>query len=118
MAGGKDLLSRLADAGEEAITRLSKMPGGEQIAGAMHTMRDRMDELQKRVRGLEDLDKRVEALEKQVATLQGAKRAPARRAASATGRTSTARARGRTSASKPTRPAGGSSSSTGGDSPG
>jgi hypothetical protein len=34
-------------------------------------MRDRVDDLQKRVRGLEDLDKRVAALERRVDKLDG-----------------------------------------------
>ncbi len=69
MAAQKDLLSRLADAGEEAIQRLSKAPGGENITKALNVSRERLDELQKRVRGIEALDKRVAALEKRVDVL-------------------------------------------------
>jgi hypothetical protein len=117
---GKDLLSRLADAGEDAIARLGKVPGGEQVVGAMHAMRDRTDELQKRVMGVEGLEKRIVELEQRVAALEGAKRSPTRRVAAATGRTPAARARGRSTASKASRPTagGGSSSPTGGESPG
>jgi polyhydroxyalkanoate synthesis regulator phasin len=61
-----DLLGRLADLSEEAIQRLSDAPGADRLLGAMNTMRDRVDELQKRVRGLEDLEKRIEALERKV----------------------------------------------------
>jgi hypothetical protein len=119
---GKDLLSRLADAGEEAIARLAKAPGGEQIVGAMNAMRERMDELQKRISGLEDTEKRLDELEKRVAALEGAKRSSTRRVASATSRSAS---RGRTtrsssgpgSGSKP-RSSGGSAAPTGGDSPG
>jgi TolA-binding protein len=122
---GKDLLSRLADAGEEAISRLSKVPGGDQVVHAMNTMRERTDELQKRVRGIEQLESRVEELEQRVAALEGGKRSPARQAASASGRTSTSRSRSRSTASKSSRSASargssseGSSAPTGGDSPG
>ena len=69
MAAQKDLLSRLADAGEEAIQRLAKAPGGENVVKALNTTRERMDELQKKVRGIERLEKRVAALEKKVDAL-------------------------------------------------
>jgi polyhydroxyalkanoate synthesis regulator phasin len=69
MAAQKDLLSRLADAGEEAIQRLAKAPGGENVVKAVNASRDRIDELQKRVRGIEGLEKRVAALEKKVDAL-------------------------------------------------
>ena len=66
MATQKDLLSRLADAGEEAIQRLAKAPGGENVVKAVNASRDRVDELQQRVRGIEGLEKRVAALEKRI----------------------------------------------------
>ena len=68
MAGTRrnDLLGRLADLSEEAIQRLSDAPGADRVLGAMNSMRDRVDELQKRVRGLEDLEKRLAALERKV----------------------------------------------------
>jgi len=68
MAGTRrnDLLGRLADLSEEAIQRLSDAPGADRVLGAMNTLRDRTDELQKRVRGLEELEKRLTALERKV----------------------------------------------------
>jgi len=69
MAAQKDLLSRLADAGEEAIQRLAKAPGGENVVKALNTSRERIDELQKKMRGIERLEKRVAALEKKVDAL-------------------------------------------------
>jgi hypothetical protein len=65
----KDLLSRLADAGEEAIQRLSDIPGASRFAESANSLRARVDELQKRVRGIDELEKRVAKLEKQVAAL-------------------------------------------------
>ena len=80
MATQKDLLSRLADAGEEAIQRLAKAPGGENVVKAVNASRDRVDELQKRVRGIEGLEKRVSALEKRLEALtKQAKPKPAAR---------------------------------------
>jgi DNA repair exonuclease SbcCD ATPase subunit len=61
-----ELLSRLADLSEGAIQRLSDAPGADKVAGTLNSLRERLDELQKRVRGLEDLEKRLTALEKKV----------------------------------------------------
>jgi hypothetical protein len=68
MAGTRrtDLLGRLADMSEDAIQRLSDAPGADKLMGAMNTLKDRTDELQKRVRGLEDLEKRLTAVEAKV----------------------------------------------------
>jgi BMFP domain-containing protein YqiC len=78
MAKRKDLLSRLADAGEEALNRLGDAPGMDRVTAFANSTRDRLDELTKRVRGIEALESRVAKLEKQVAALSGAK-APARK---------------------------------------
>ena len=117
---GNDLLSRLADAGEEAMSRLGKVPGGEQLASAMHSMRERMEELQKRTMGIEGLEKRIGELEQRLAALEGAKRRPARRAASQTGRAATKRKPTRSTASQASRRPldSDSSAAIGGDSPG
>ena len=73
-----DLLGRLADLSEDAIQRLSDAPGADRALGALNAMRDRMDELQKRVRGLEDLEKRLAAVERKVEKLSKGDAAPAR----------------------------------------
>ena len=65
----KDLLTMLADRGEEAIQRLSDAPGADRLLGAAQALRDRMDEMQKRVRGIDALEKRVAELEKRVDAL-------------------------------------------------
>lgn len=85
----KDLLTRLADAGEDAIHRLSEAPGADRVFGAMSTMRDRLDELQRRVRGIEAIERRVTELEKRVEQLEGGTK-PATRRASTRKRASTA----------------------------
>jgi hypothetical protein len=74
MAGTRrtDLLGRLQDMSEEAIQRLSDAPGADKLLGAMNALRDRTDELQKRVRGLENLEQRLSALERKVDKLGGA----------------------------------------------
>ena len=65
----KDLLTMLADRGEEAIQRLADAPGADRLLSAAQALRDRMDEMQKRVRGIDALEKRVAELEKRVETL-------------------------------------------------
>jgi hypothetical protein len=68
MAGARrnDLLGKLADFSEEAIQRLSDAPGADRLVGALNATRERVDELQKRVRGLEALEARLTALERKV----------------------------------------------------
>jgi TolA-binding protein len=79
----KDLLSRLADAGESAIKSLSDAPGADRFLGAANAMRDRLDELQKRVRGLEQLEQRLTELERKVARMSPSTRTPARKTGAA-----------------------------------
>jgi uncharacterized phage infection (PIP) family protein YhgE len=61
-----DLLGKLADLSEDAIQRLSDAPGADRVVGALNATRDRVDDLQRRVRGLEELEKRLAALERKV----------------------------------------------------
>jgi ubiquinone biosynthesis protein UbiJ len=65
----KDLLTMLADRGEEAIQRLADAPGADRVLGAAQALRDRLDEIQKRLRGVDALEKRVAELEKRVDAL-------------------------------------------------
>jgi TolA-binding protein len=86
----KDILSRLADAGEEAIQKLSDAPGADRFMNAASTMRDRLDEMQKRLRGLEQLEQRLAALERKVDRLsKSGSAAPATRKTAATTRKTT-----------------------------
>ena len=70
----KDLLTRLADAGEDAIGRLGEAPGMDRMLGFANSTRDRLDELTRRVRGIEELERRVAELEKRLEEQGGAKR--------------------------------------------
>jgi hypothetical protein len=65
----KDLLTMLADRGEEAIQRLADAPGADRLLSAAQALRDRVDEMQKRLRGLDAIEKRVAELEKRVDAL-------------------------------------------------
>jgi hypothetical protein len=64
--GQKDLLQRLADRGEEAFSKLGDVPAADKVVGAVTGMGKRLDEMQKRIRGLESIEKRVAALERRV----------------------------------------------------
>ena len=76
----KDFVSRLADAGEEALQRLADLPGGQKALTAMNDLRARVDDMAKKVRGIDALEARVVKLEKEVAALRKTK-SPARRQA-------------------------------------
>jgi uncharacterized protein YceH (UPF0502 family) len=76
----RDFVTRLADAGEEALQRLADLPGGQKALTAANDLRTRVDDLAKKVRGIDALEARIVKLEKEVAALKKAK-APARRQA-------------------------------------
>ena len=75
----KDLLTRLTEAGEEAVSRLGEIPGGHRVVEATNALRQRLDELQKRVRALDPLEKRVDELERRLKALETTRRPPAPR---------------------------------------
>jgi hypothetical protein len=70
MSTQKDLLGRLADAGEDALGKLAEMPGGHRAIEAMNQLKNRMDDLQQRVRSLDPLERRVTELEKRLEALE------------------------------------------------
>jgi hypothetical protein len=73
----KDLLSRLSDVGEEALSRVAGSPTTSRVLDTVGGMRERLDDLQKKVRGLDALEKRVATLEKRVDELSKPKRSAA-----------------------------------------
>src|SRR5436305_7530133 len=75
----KDLFTRLTEAGEEAMHKNADMPGAAKLTDAVNTLRTRVDELQKRMRGLDELEERIAKLEHRVDELSAAKPAPRRR---------------------------------------
>jgi len=74
----QDLLGRLADISEEAIQRLADAPGADRVVQTLKSLGDRVDELQRRTRSFEELERRLSALEKKVDAVSK----PSRRAAS------------------------------------
>jgi phage shock protein A len=95
--GTPEIVSKLADRGEEALQKIAGSQAAQKLVDALNSMRVRIDELQRRVSGVEALEKRVSDLEKQVKKLSkaqpAARKAPAR-------------------ASKPKPPAGGDSAAS------
>jgi hypothetical protein len=71
----KDFMTRLADAGEDALSRLTELPGGQRAVAAFNDLRTRVDELTKKVRGIDALEARVGKLEKELAALKKSRRA-------------------------------------------
>ena len=68
-SGQKDLFVRLADAGEEALTRFATSPRLDRVTGVMTNLKDQVDALAGKVRGMDALEKRIEALEREVQRL-------------------------------------------------
>ena len=80
----QDLLSRFADLGEEALHKLPSVPGGTKVMDVVNQSRSRLDEVQKRLRGLDVLEQRVDKLERRLAKLESSattKKAAARKPA-------------------------------------
>src|SRR5215510_10372813 len=73
----KDMLSRLADAGEDAVRRFGEATGLTRVVDFASSTRDRLDEVATRLRGVAKLETRVRELEDQVAALS--KEAPKRK---------------------------------------
>lgn len=73
----RDVIGRLAARGDEALQRLSGLPGGTLALKTFNDLRTGVDELGKRVRGVEALEARIASLEKDVAALKRARKTPA-----------------------------------------
>jgi hypothetical protein len=74
-------ISQLATLGEEVLGKASQNPTAARVIGSAIQLKDRVDDLSKRVRGLEALEQRIAALEQRVDELEQPKRkAPAKKA--------------------------------------
>lgn len=84
--GDSDVIGRLAGKGEEVVHRLADLPGGTRALRAFNDLKLRVDDLSKKVRGIDALEQRVAKLEKDLAALKRAQKpaspqkAPARKA--------------------------------------
>ncbi len=77
----KITIDRLTSLGEEMIDKASQYPTANRVLQGAMQMKERVDDLSKRVRGLEAMEKQIAELEKRVAKLEGAKRTAAKPAA-------------------------------------
>lgn len=65
----QDLIGQLSDLSEAAIQRLADAPGADKVLQALKKLGERVDELQRRTKGFEELEHRLAALEKKVSGL-------------------------------------------------
>ncbi|HET7137154.1 MAG TPA: hypothetical protein VFI04_02270 [Gaiellaceae bacterium] len=73
----KTPLDRLANLGEEVLGKAAQNPNLSRVVQAATQLRDRVDDLTKRVRGLEAMEKRIDTLEQRVAKLEKPPKKPA-----------------------------------------
>ena len=67
----KDLLSRLADRGEQVVGRITDLPGAKSLVDRTTQLAKRLDEVQKQLRSLGPLQKRVTSIERRLDKLEG-----------------------------------------------
>jgi hypothetical protein len=67
----RDLISRLADRGEEMLGKFAETPGAARVLELLNSTRERIDDLQKRVIGLEELERRLDRVEQRLEQLDG-----------------------------------------------
>jgi hypothetical protein len=70
----KSTLDRLTSLGEEVIGKASQNPNLARVVGAATQLRDRVDDLSKRVRGLEGMEKRIAELDGRLKKLENAQK--------------------------------------------
>ena len=56
----KNIVERLAGAGEEVLERIASIAAAERLVGTLGTLKERVDELQKSVRTIDRLERRLE----------------------------------------------------------
>jgi hypothetical protein len=68
----KTILSQVAALSEDALGKLAQNPTTARFVQSAMELRERVDDLTRRVRGLEALEQRIEVLEQRVDALGGA----------------------------------------------
>jgi hypothetical protein len=66
----KDVVTRLSDKGEDALQRLSDLPGGKLMLKAVADVRTGIDELATKLRRIDPLERRVASIEKRLDSLE------------------------------------------------
>ena len=76
-------IDRLASLGEEVLGKAAHNPAGAKLLQGAMQLKERVDELTRRVRGLEAMEKRLADVEERLAKLESKKRTAAKPAAKA-----------------------------------
>ena len=78
----KNIVERLAGAGEEVLERIASIAAAERVVGTLATLKERVDELQKSVRTIDRLERRLSAIEWRLTKLEGKTSTKSRKASS------------------------------------
>ena len=100
----RDLITRLADRGEEMLAKFAETPGAHRVLELMNTTRERLDDLQKRVIGLESLERRLDDVEKRLAKIEKSATAPATKPATSRAKPPAKKTPAKPAAKKPASP--------------
>jgi hypothetical protein len=73
----QDILTRVTNLVPDALHRLQDIPGGQKVMELANESKSRLDEMQKKLRGLDALERRVAKLEKELAAQKAAAKKPA-----------------------------------------
>ena len=79
----KNIVERLAEAGEEAIQWIANAAAAEKVLAPLGQLKDRVDDLQKSVRTIDKLEKRLGTIEKRLDKLEGKGSSGSRKTSSA-----------------------------------
>ena len=86
----KNIVERLAGAGEEVLERIASIAAADRVVGTLGTLKERVDELQKSVRTIDRLERRLSAIEWRLTKLEGKTATKSRKASSSGSRKRTA----------------------------
>ena len=75
----RDVISKLADRGEQTLAKLTELPGGSKALKGFNDLRLRVDDLSRKARGVDELEQRVSKLEKELARSSAPRSRPRRR---------------------------------------
>lgn len=92
----KNPLSQLASIGEEVLEKAAQSPTASKVLNSALQLKDRVDDLSRRVRGLEAMERRIEQLEKRLAKLES----PGRGAGGSSAKKRSAKAGGKKATAK------------------
>jgi hypothetical protein len=78
----KNIVERLAGAGEEVLERIASIAAADRVVGTLGTLKERVDELQKSMRTIDRLERRLSAIEWRLTKLEGKTSTKSRKASS------------------------------------